>query len=311
VPFCTLKMFPEETLHCVEWARDKFSKLFTQKPQSTINLIEKGESFMPESQQDHQMLKQGMSMLKKRPTSFMDCIQFARMQFEKYFSHEIQQLLYTYPLDMQVKGKPFWSLPKRPPGPLVFDKKNPKHQMFIASLACLRATIFHIEIPTENPRSDKFRAQAAEDADYFKPPPFKPNDAKAKEIQDQVNKQDNKDTQEEEQKEDDKEKIDEDVAAQRLADFKKELPKITVAKDQIEKQFISREDFEKDNDKNFHIDFIYSMANCRSLNYKLDEMDWLTVKLKAGKIVPALATTTASIAALQTLEMIKVLTKTE
>lgn len=29
VPFCTLKNFPEETLHCVEWARDKFGKLFT------------------------------------------------------------------------------------------------------------------------------------------------------------------------------------------------------------------------------------------------------------------------------------------
>ena len=32
IPQCTLKMFPEETLHCVEWARDKFSKIFTQNP---------------------------------------------------------------------------------------------------------------------------------------------------------------------------------------------------------------------------------------------------------------------------------------
>ncbi len=51
---------------------------------------------------------------------------------------------------------------------------------------------------------------------------------------------------------------------------------------------------------------MYSMANCRSLNYKLDQMDWLTVKIKAGRIIPALATTTAAIAGLQALELVKV-----
>ncbi len=67
------------------------------------------------------------------------------------------------------------------------------------------------------------------------------------------------------------------------------------------------EEFEKDNDDNFHIDFIHAMANVRAANYKLDEMDWITVKIKAGRIVPALATTTAAIAALQTIELIKYL----
>lgn len=38
-------------------------------------------------------------------------------------------------------------------------------------------------------------------------------------------------------------------------------------------------------------------------------MDWITTKLKAGKIVPALVTTTTSIAALQTYELVKHLKK--
>jgi len=49
------------------------------------------------------------------------------------------------------------------------------------------------------------------------------------------------------------------------------------------------------------------MGNCRSVNYKLDPMDWITVKLKAGRIVPALATTTAAVAGLQTLELVKLI----
>lgn len=47
------------------------------------------------------------------------------------------------------------------------------------------------------------------------------------------------------------------------------------------------------------------MANLRARNYKLDEMDWINVKLKAGRIMPALSTTTSCIAALQTIELVK------
>ncbi len=36
IPYCTLKMFPEETFHCVEFARDKFGKLFTIRPKNVI-----------------------------------------------------------------------------------------------------------------------------------------------------------------------------------------------------------------------------------------------------------------------------------
>jgi len=64
------------------------------------------------------------------------------------------------------------------------------------------------------------------------------------------------------------------------------------------KKFIFPEEFEKDDDQNFHVDYIHALANCRAVNYKLDEMDWITVKLKAGRIIPALATTTAAIAGL-------------
>lgn len=54
---------------------------------------------------------------------------------------------------------------------------------------------------------------------------------------------------------------------------------------------------------------MHAMGNCRAASYKLDPMDWLQVKLKAGRIVPAMATTTAAIAGLQALELVKLLRK--
>lgn len=38
---------------------------------------------------------------------------------------------------------------------------------------------------------------------------------------------------------------------------------------------LKAEEFEKDEDSNFHIDLISAMANCRAASYKLDPMDWL------------------------------------
>ena len=83
-----------------------------------------------------------------------------------------------------------------------------------------------------------------------------------------------------------------------MEDLKEQFEKVIVPIRQAQSMKLKVEEFEKDNDENFHIDFIHSMANVRAANYKLDEMDWITVKIKAGKIVPALATTTAAIAAL-------------
>ena len=53
--------------------------------------------------------------------------------------------------------------------------------------------------------------------------------------------------------------------------------------------------FEKDDPTNWHIDFVAAVANLRARNYKITEVPAFKVKLIAGKIIPALATTTAMI----------------
>lgn len=43
------------------------------------------------------------------------------------------------------------------------------------------------------------------------------------------------------------------------------------------------------------------MANLRSRNYELAPYTWIQTKLKAGRIMPALSTTTSVVSALQSI----------
>jgi len=66
-------------------------------------------------------------------------------------------------------------------------------------------------------------------------------------------------------------------------------------------------EFEKDDDSNFHIDYITASSNMRNLNYGIELTNKYDAKGIAGKIIPAIATTTSVVSGLTLLELYKLI----
>ena len=82
-----------------------------------------------------------------------------------------------YPLEKLTKeGRPFWSLPKRPPHAVEFDPQNQTHIDFIAATSCLYASIYGVKIMYEKPRSQESKKEIADLASQFIYADFIPND---------------------------------------------------------------------------------------------------------------------------------------
>ena len=279
IPQCTLHNFPSNINHCCMWSRDVFSGIFDQIPNS-INKFVKEDNFIEilKSSDPGSVLPTLRNlydfMITFNPKSYKDCAIWARSKFDELFDGRIRQLLSQFPPDAVTDaGLPFWIGNKRAPTPIKFDPNDELHKKFIYSATNIMARIFQINLEGD---AVKFAAEA-------NLPEWKPREAIK--IDD---------------KKSDSEVSFTDKDAIEIEHLTKSL------KNSRQFQRLMAEEFEKDDDRNGHIAFVSATANLRATNYQIQTVTDLEVKRIAGKIIPAIATTTAMICGFVCLEMYKV-----
>lgn len=295
IPLCTLRNYPYLIDHTIEWARDYFQKMFVDGSSDVFNYFSDTKKFIDECERDIKTKQNTntkekldnilslVAIINEGKLSTEAYVTFARQLFEDIFHNQIALLLHSLPLDHKDEnGNLFWRSPKRPPYVLNFDKFDNTHFQFITSTITILKYIFNDNNKISN-------EDIISIIDNVKLKPFH-----LKKIKVQTNENDNTPPPKTE---------DEDVLAFEIIEKLKLF--------NTGNQKINLVEFEKDDDSNGHIDFISSISNLRARNYKIKEEARHNIKMIAGKIIPAIATTTAMVCGAVTFEIIKVILDTD
>jgi hypothetical protein len=230
------------------------------------------------------------------------CAQVGFDIFHFLFRDKILDLQNTYPPDARIIDKhgvdkgPFWGEKKRYPTVAVFDPTDESHRLFLLSATALYGVAVGL-IPAKEEEDETWLKD-------YRTPEFITGIAASLKVPEYVfspvvNEEDEgADKEKEKGPPVKKEDLLRGLLDQLSADAQGLAhPPMVVA------------DFEKDDDANFHIDFITSCANLRCDNYSIQRTNFQSCKVIAGKIIAAIATTTAAVCGLVLLELFKVLLK--
>jgi len=289
IAMCTLRSFPYLPLHCIEFAKASyFSDYFEFAPQQyesfrqdVAGFFEQLESIEGEADKMKalMMIKEFIALQQDGKVTYTTCIKQAFKHYTKDFITSIRDLVYQCDEMEKSKGEPFWTGTKRRPKEAPWDPKKPPAQALEYLYACANCYAFMFKVPYVRGRAEFEQLIVAANLEV---PAWTPPIGSAD--------------------------LEEEEGGNGPSVDPESVMKVTgelYGVDPAGLQPIEAHDFEKDDDSNFHIDFLTTGTNLRSANYDIKPSERATVKVTAGKIIPALATTTAMVCGLVDNEFLK------
>ena len=263
IPMCTLKNFPTEIEHCIEYGKIIFTELFDLYIKDFKMAVEDEPKFYDilndttntnELYLKLKVLKYFYNIL-ENPSQY-SIMEFEIFIFKFYFEFTINELLIK-------QESAFLDSYNKKPSPINVEPEDEMTLLFFKSFYFILSTILNLKEQISEEDIKLFTRQINVKIDIIDK--RKLIDNFKIEIMNKIN--------------------------QNINNIKEKISEL--------KPII----FEKDNDENNQINFIMSFSNLRAKNYNIKKCSFLKAKEVAGNIIPAIASTTAAVTGLSCLQI--------
>lgn len=263
IPMCTLKNFPTEIEHCIEYAKIIFSELFDLYIKDIKMIVDDENKFsnILKATMNIDELYLKLEILKylyyilDNPSQYL-IIKFEIFIYKFYFEFNINKLL-------NEQKNAFVDTRNKKPSPLVIDFEEETNLLYFKSFYLILSDIVNFEEKISEEQIKLFIKQINISIDI--------------------------------------EEREELLNIFRVEVMNKIKENLNNIKEKIYR--LKPIIFDKDNDKNNQINFILSFSNLRAKNYNINGCDFLKAKEVAGNIIPAIASTTSAITGLNCIQI--------
>ncbi|KAI4321013.1 hypothetical protein MLD38_034437 [Melastoma candidum] len=287
-PVCTAHSFPYITDHFLTWVRSDCECLLKTTPAEVnaylCNMSDYAKLMIKvEDAWARNTLKHIPNCLNQKGCEdFDDCNTETHLRLEEYFANQVEGLIYSFLKDTTTSiGTSFWSAPNISSHPLQFSASDTMHLCFEMSASILRTEAHGISVPDLVKNFEKLALAI----DKIKVPDLKPK----KDVKIVTN-----------------EKSTGLFSASGYDEVV--IHDLMVRLEQCRRYLTPGLGCNgQDTDTDHHMDMIVIFANMRAPNYIIPEVDKLKAKFITGKIIHAIATSTAMATLPVCLEFCKVL----